>query len=272
MKHTTLILMTLLAFANFAQAAEGNHLVILQSFQKPKALLGEEINTMLMPTGKTPSPEEYLNPMTNTIQALQNNGFSPYVIQTDDYSPLHKGLWALVLGPFDKATAKAKQQYVRTWVKDAYIKTVKSPIAQQKQQGFSTLNTRIDNAHCMVSDYSFKHSVGVNNLCQGLNQYSVYNSWGDQYNVVQITHKKQVWELFSVNQPGLVLDIKHPITWIYQNGKLLALSAVIDEPTETPRYAVFMGNTDLCPIDKRFNVSDIDAVLAYLNDNPNNCP
>lgn len=271
MKQLKLLLFLMAFSCALTTAQEAKHLVILQSFKKPKALLGAEIKAILMSTAATPSPEEYANPITNKIQSLRDNGFSPYLIQTDDYPSLRKGLWALVIGPFDKTTAKSKQQQVQAWVKDAYIRTVKPPVAQQTPQGFSTVNTYIDDAHCMMISYDFKFSASVNNLCQGFDQYSVFNAWGDQYNTVEITHNNQVWNLFTVNQPGLVLDITHPITWIYQNEQLFALSAVIEEASETPRYAVYVGEAGLCQIDKRFKAADIEAVLTYLKDSPSNC-
>ncbi len=66
---------------------QANHLVIVKSFKKPTLKQAKAIDKQ--------------------FTQLQQQGFNPYFIKTDNYPPLKKGLWAMVLGEFDKATATA---------------------------------------------------------------------------------------------------------------------------------------------------------------------
>ncbi len=91
-----------------AQAQQqADHLVIVKAFPTPTLEQGKAIDKL--------------------FKQLQQQGFKPYFIKTDDYPPLKKGLWAMVLGEFDKATADSKQAKVKKLVSDAYVRQVDLP-------------------------------------------------------------------------------------------------------------------------------------------------
>jgi hypothetical protein len=59
---------------------------------------------------------------TRRVESLQSQGLDAELIDTDDYSNLTDGYYAVVLGPYSKAAAQRTLQTAREYVGDAYIK------------------------------------------------------------------------------------------------------------------------------------------------------
>jgi uncharacterized membrane protein YgcG len=57
------------------------------------------------------------------LQSVQASGYSASIIDTDNYPGLSGGLWAVVMGPYSKASAKSVADQIRVVRPDAYIKS-----------------------------------------------------------------------------------------------------------------------------------------------------
>jgi cell division septation protein DedD len=59
---------------------------------------------------------------THRQSSLQSQGIDAALIDTDDYPNLTDGYYAVVLGPYSKATAQRTLQTARQYIADAYVK------------------------------------------------------------------------------------------------------------------------------------------------------
>jgi cell division septation protein DedD len=85
--------------ADIPQAGGGNWFVVLGSF-----------------------PHADRRKATRRVNSLQSQGIDAEIIDTDDYPNLTDGYYAVVLGPYSKATAQRTLPTAREYVADAYIK------------------------------------------------------------------------------------------------------------------------------------------------------
>jgi uncharacterized caspase-like protein len=85
--------------ADIPQAGGGNWFVVLGSF-----------------------PHADRRKATRRLNSLQSQGIDAELIDTDDYPNLTDGYYAVVLGPYSKATAQRTLPNARQYVADAYIK------------------------------------------------------------------------------------------------------------------------------------------------------
>lgn len=56
------------------------------------------------------------------LSFVQGRGYDARIVDTDNYPSLRPGLWAVVVGPYDKDQAKQLAQQLRTVVPDAYVR------------------------------------------------------------------------------------------------------------------------------------------------------
>ncbi len=251
--YKTLLLAALSLSLSALSYAEDGYLVVLKSFTTPTLKQGQAIDKQ--------------------FTQLKQQGFSPYIIKTDAYPPLKKGLWALVLGEFDKPTAADKQTQVKTWVKDAYIRKVQLPEARAIDEQFAAVETYFNHeTDCFSVDKSLEAEGYGRDFCIGKQGYAVDIAYGDARAFVNINGEEFQGEnwMGSDGFPFVVND--YPLTWIYRADKLrqpIAVSLVIsttdaDGNDHNDRYLITIKGKNLTPVKKKFPVKGLDAVAAHL--------
>ncbi len=253
--YKTLLIAALTLPLSALSYAEDGYLVVLKSFATPTLKQGQAIDKQ--------------------FSQLKKQGFSPYIIKTDAYPPLKKGLWALVLGEFDKQAATDKQTQVKTWVKDAYIRKVQLPEARAIDEQFAAVDTYFNNEKdCFVVEQYPERGDYGRDFCIGKQGYAVDIAYGDARAFVNINGEEFQGEnwMGSDGFPFVVND--YPLTWIYRADKLrqpVAVSLVIGTTDvngndHNDRYLITINGKTLTPVKKKFPVKGLDTVAAYLRD------
>ncbi len=234
--------------------AEDGYLVILNSFSTPTLQQGQAIDKQ--------------------FTQLKEKGFSPYIIKTDAYPPLKKGLWAMVLGEFDKATASDKQAKVKTWVSDAYIRKVQLPPARALDEQFSAVDTYFNNEKdCFVVEQYPEQGDYGRDFCIGKQGYAVDIAYADGRSFLNINGDEFQGENWMGSDGFPFVVSEHPLTWIYRADNLrqpIALSLVIgttdaDGNDHNNRYLININGKNLTAVKQKFPVDNWDTITEYLH-------
>lgn len=70
--------------------------------------------------GSYPRAERYK--AEERLDYIKSLGYEAYIVDTNEYSNLRSGLWAVVMGPYQKQHAKVVVANVRPKVHDVYMK------------------------------------------------------------------------------------------------------------------------------------------------------
>ncbi len=205
---------------------------------------------------------------------LRAQGFAPYVIKTDDYPPLRKGLWAMVLGEFDKQTATEKQTQVKTWVSDAYLRKVQLPKVHAIDDQFSAVDTYFNNKKdCFSVEQALEQEGYGKDFCIGKQGYAVDIAYGDARAFVNINGKDFQGENWLGSDGFPFVISEYPLTWIYRNDNLrqpIAVSLVIsttdvDGNNHNDRYLIKINGKNLTPVKQKFPIKGgLDSLAEYF--------
>ncbi len=148
-----------LSLATLSHAEDG-YLVILKSFKQPNLQKAKVVEKQ--------------------FKAVKQHGFKPYFIKTDDYPPLKQGLWAMVLGEYDKTTAKSQQHKVKQWVNDAYVRKVQLPTIYTMNDQLAYRISYFDDVdNCFTIWEEIEQEGSGGDYCVGSNGYHVDTLYGD---------------------------------------------------------------------------------------------
>ncbi len=243
---------TFLSFATLSHAKDG-YLVILESFKQPNLQQAKMV-------------EKQFN-------AVKQHGFKPYFIKTDDYPPLKQGLWAMVLGEYDKTTAKSQQHKVKQWVNDAYVRKVQLPTMQtmNDQLAYRTSYFNIDN--CFTIWEEMKQEGAGGDYCVGSNGYHVDTTYGDARAYLNINGKEFQGENWMGSEEFPYFDPAHPITWIYAKSnakKPIAMSFALSTSDEngnheSHHYLIKINGDKFTPVKRKFPLNEFSEMAEYLH-------
>ncbi len=244
--HKKLLITTLsLSLFSLGYAKDG-YFVILKSFQQPSLKQAQAIDKQ--------------------FTQLEKQGFSPFFIKTNDYPPLKKGLWAMVLGEFDKTTADNKQAKVNKWVGDAYVRKVTPPKLKPMADGFVYAETSIDENKCFV----------INEEGDNEDWHKEVSCVGIQGHSVKIDYRAALTDFYLDNHK-LTIDIDFsedlstfPLVWIYQKARpqnVLAFSFVLSGDGTSKRYVFVRKDNRFIKIEKTFPIKALDEIADYLHNN-----
>ncbi len=237
--------------------AKDGYLVILKSFSAPTLKQGQAIEKQ--------------------FAQLKRQGFSPYFVKTDNYPPLREGLWAMVLGEFDKQSATAKQTQVKRWISDAYIRKVNLPELKPIDNEFVYTETYFNVDNCFTIWEAPEQEGSGSDYCVGKQGFHVDTLYGDSRAYINISGEEFQGENWMGSEGFPYFHPAYPLRWIYRNDNpqrpiavSLAISTSdIDGNHHTDRYLIKINDKKFTPVKQKFPVKgELDSIAQYLKNSP----
>ncbi len=252
---TFFILASILALPTICYSQD-SYLVILESFKRPTIQQGRLIKKQ--------------------FAHLTEKGFSPYFIKTDDYPPLRKGLWAMVLGEFNEKLAKTKQQMVKKILSESHVRKVNLPTVKAIDENFSYSNTYVDNDHCFtIQDVTTSKEGGsAHSYCVGKHGMHIDKGYVEVRSILNIAGQEIYGNSNTMGMSMPEISSKYPISWIYQSGNLqrpIAVSMVVEDMSKElnggARYLFILQGRKFALVKQKFPVKGLNKIAHYLQSN-----